>query len=84
MVVWAYVIPFEMPLLENNQEVPLMSQLISNFTATLPIMLIISIPLGGLIGVVGYLITNKMIKSKNTNKEDNPINNNNSIEINRS
>ena len=60
-----------------------MSQLISNFTSTLPIMLIISIPLGGLIGVVGYLITNKMIKSKNTNKEDNPINDN-SIEINGS
>lgn len=83
MVVWAYAIPFEMPLLENNQELPLMSQLISNFTATLPIMLIISIPLGALIGVIGYLITNKMIKSKNTNKEDNPINDN-SIEINRS
>ena len=82
MLVWAYAIPFEMPLLENNQELPLMSQLISNFTSTLPIMLIISIPLGVLIGVVGYLITNKMIKSKNTNKEDNPINDN-SIEINR-
>src|ERR671910_2109116 len=83
MVVWAYAIPFEMPLLENNQELPLMSQLISNFTATLPIMLIISIPLGAIIGVIGYLIANKMIKSKNTNKEDNNINDN-SIEINRS
>lgn len=83
MVVWAYAIPFEMPLLENNQELPLMSQLISNFTATLPIMLIISIPLGAIIGVIGYLIANKMIKSKNTNKEDNNINDNR-IEINRS
>ncbi|HEX7258176.1 MAG TPA: hypothetical protein VF242_08955 [Nitrososphaeraceae archaeon] len=83
MVVWAYAIPFEMPLLENNQELPLMSQLISNFTATLPIMLIISIPLGAISGVIGYLIANKMIKSKNTNKEDNHINDN-SIEINRS
>lgn len=83
MVVWAYAIPFEMPLLENNQELPLMSQLISNFTATLPIMLMISIPLGALIGVIGYLIANKMIESKYTNKEDNPLNDN-SIEINRS
>jgi hypothetical protein len=83
MVVWAYAIPFEMPLLENNQELPLMSQLISNFTATLPIMLIISIPLGAISGVIGYLIANKMIRSKNTNKEDNHINDN-SIEINRS
>jgi hypothetical protein len=83
MVVWAYAIPFEMPLLENNQELPLMSQLISNFSATLPIMLIISIPLGAISGVIGYLIANKMIRSKNTNKEDNHINDN-SIEINRS
>ena len=83
MVVWAYAIPLEMPLLENNQELPLMSQLISNFTATLPIMLIISIPLGAISGVIGYLIANKMIKSKNTNKEDNNINDN-SIKINRS
>jgi hypothetical protein len=82
MVVWAYAIPFEMPLLENNQELPLMSQLISNFTATLPIMIIISIPLGALIGVIGYLIANKMIESKYTNKEDNPLNDN-SIEINK-
>src|SRR5918992_42882 len=83
MVVWAYAIPFEMPLLENDQELPLMSQLISNFTATLPIMLIISIPLGAISGVIGYLIANKMIRSKNTNKEDNHINDN-SIEIKRS
>ena len=82
MVVWAYAIPFEMPLLENNQELPLMSQLISNFTATLPIMLIISIPCGAIMSVIGYLITNKMIKSANTNKEGNSIDDN-SIEINR-
>jgi hypothetical protein len=82
MVVWAYALPLEMPLLVNNQELPLMSQLISNFSATIPIMLIISIPIGAIIGVIGYLIANKMIKSKNTNKEDNPINDNN-IEINR-
>jgi hypothetical protein len=82
MVVWAYAIPFEMPLLENNQESPLMSQLISNFIATLPIILIILIPIGAIIGVIGYLIANKMIKSKNTNKEDNSIDDNSS-EINR-
>jgi hypothetical protein len=82
MVVWAYALPLEMPLLVNNQELPLMSQLISNFSATIPIMLIISIPIGAIIGVIGYLIANKMIKSKNTNKEGNPINDN-SIEINR-
>jgi hypothetical protein len=82
MVVWAYAIPFEMPLLENNLESPLISQLISNFIATLPSMLIISIPIGAIIGVIGYLIANKMIKSKNTNKEGNSIDDN-SIEINR-
>lgn len=82
MVVWAYALPLEMTLLVNNQELPLMSQLISNFSATIPIMLLISIPIGAIIGVIGYLIANKMIKSKNTNKEGNPINDN-SIEINR-
>ena len=82
MVVWAYALPLEMTLLVNNQELPLMSQLISNFSATIPIMLIISIPIGAIIGIIGYLIANKMIKSKNTNKEGNPINDN-SIEINR-
>jgi hypothetical protein len=45
-------------------------------------MLIISIPIGAIIGVIGYLIANKMIKSKNTNKEGNSIDDN-SIEINR-
>ena len=81
MVVWAYAIPFEMPLLINNQELPLMSQLISNFSTTLPIMLIISIPCGAIMSVIGYLITNKIIKSTNTNKEGNNINDNN-IKIN--
>ncbi|HJU59413.1 MAG TPA: hypothetical protein VJ583_06665 [Nitrososphaeraceae archaeon] len=81
MIVWAYVTPLNMPLLINNQELPLMSQLISNFSATLPIMLIISIPSGAIMSVIGYLITNKMIKSTNTNKEGNNINDN-SIQIN--
>jgi hypothetical protein len=72
-----------MPLLINNQELPLMSQLISNFSTTLPIMLITSIPSGAIMSVIGYLITNKLIKSANTNtnKEDNNINDN-SIQIN--
>jgi hypothetical protein len=82
MVVWAYAVPLEIPLLVNNQELPLMSQLSSSFTAILPIMLIISIPIGAIVGVIGYLIANKMIKSKNTNKKDNPIDDN-SIGINR-
>jgi len=82
MVVWAYAVPLEMSLRVNNQDLPLMSQLISNFTSTLPIMLIISIPFGAIIGIIGYLIANKMIKLKNTNKEENQINDNN-IEINR-
>lgn len=81
MIVWAYAIPLDMPLFINNQELPLMSQLISNFSATLPIMLIISIPAGAIMSVIGYLITNKMIKSTNTNKEGNNINDN-SIQIN--
>jgi hypothetical protein len=80
LIVWAYAIPLNMSLFINNQELPLMSQLISNFTTTLPIMLIISIPSGAIMSVIGYLITNKMIKSKNTNKEDNNIDN--SIQIN--
>jgi hypothetical protein len=70
-----------MPLFVNNQELPLMSQLISNFSSTLPLMLIISIPSGAIMSVIGYLITNKMIKSANTNKEGNNINDN-SIQIN--
>jgi type II secretory pathway component PulF len=70
-----------MPLFVNNQELPLMSQLISNFSSTLPLMLIISIPSGVIMSVIGYLITNKMIKSANTNKEGNNINDN-SIQIN--
>jgi len=69
-----------MSLFVNNQELPLMSQLISNFLTTLPIMLIISIPSGAIMSVIGYLITNKMIESANTNKEDNI--NDNSIQIN--
>ncbi len=81
MIVWAYATPLNMPLLINNQELPLMSQLISNFSTTLPIMLIISIPSGAIMSVIGYLITNKMIKSANTNKEGNNINDN-SIQIN--
>jgi hypothetical protein len=80
LIVWAYAIPLNMSLFINNQELPLMSQLISNFTTTLPIMLIISIPAGAIMSVIGYLITNKMIKSTNTNKEDNNIDN--SIQIN--
>ena len=81
MLVWDYAIPLNMSLLVNNQELPLMSQLFSNFTTTLPIMLIISIPSGAIMSVIGYLITNKMIKSTNTNKEGNNINDN-SIQIN--
>jgi len=80
MIVWAYAIPLNMSLFVNNQELPLMSQLISNFLTTLPIMLIISIPSGAIMSVIGYLITNKMIESANTNKEDNI--NDNSIQIN--
>ena len=81
MIVWTYATPLNMPLLINNQELPLMSQLISNFSTTLPIMLIISIPSGAIMGIIGYLITNNMIKSANTNKEGNNINDN-SIQIN--
>jgi hypothetical protein len=81
MIVWAYAIPLNMSLFVNNQELPLMSQLISNFLTTLPIMLIISIPSGAIMSVIGYLITNKMIESANTNKEVNNINDN-SIQIN--
>ena len=81
MIVWAYATPLNMPLLINNQELPLMSQLISNFSTTLPIMLIISIPPGAIMGVIGYLIANNMVKSANTNKEDNNINDN-SIQVN--
>jgi type II secretory pathway component PulF len=81
MIVWAYAIPLNMSLFVNNQELPLMSQLISNFSTTLPIMLIISIPPGAIMGIIGYLITNNMIKSANTNKEGNNINDN-SIQIN--
>lgn len=81
MIVWAYAIPLDMPLFVNNQELPLMSQLISNFSSTLPLMLIISIPSGAIMSVIGYLITKKMIKSANTNKEGNNINDN-SIQIN--
>src|SRR5215212_1304061 len=74
MIVWAYAIPLNMSLFVNNQELPLMSQLISNFLTTLPIILIISIPSGAIMSIIGYLIANKMIKSANTNKEDNNIN----------
>jgi hypothetical protein len=81
MIVWAYAIPLNMSLFVNNQELPLMSQLISNFLTTLPIMLIISITSGVIMGIIGYLITNNMIKSANTNKEGNNINDN-SIQIN--
>ena len=81
MIVWTYAIPLNMSLFVNNQELPLMSQLSSNFSTTLPIMLIISIPSGAIMGIIGYLIANTMIKSANTNKEDNSINNN-SIQIN--
>jgi hypothetical protein len=81
MIVWAYAIPLNMSLFVNNQELPLMSQLISNFLTTLPIMLIISIPSGAIMSIIGYLIANKMIKSANTNKEDNNINDD-SIQIN--
>ena len=76
MIVWAYAIPLNMSLFVNNQELPLMSQLISNFLTTLPIMLIISIPSGAIMCVIGYLITNKIIESANTNKEVNNINDN--------
>jgi hypothetical protein len=44
-------------------------------------MLIISIPSGAIMSIIGYLIANKMIKSANTNKEDNNINDD-SIQIN--
>lgn len=81
MIVWAYAIPLNMSLFVNNQELPLMSQLISNFLTTLPITLIISIPSGAIMSVIGYLITNKMIESANTNKEVTDINDN-SIQIN--
>ena len=81
MIVWAYATPLNMPLLINNQELSLMLQLISNFLTTLPIMLIISIPSGAIMGVIGYLIANNMVKSANTNKEDNNINDN-SIQVN--
>jgi hypothetical protein len=81
MIVWAYAIPLNMSLFVNNQELPLMSQLISNFLTTLPIMLIISISSGAIMSIIGYLIANKMIKSANTNKEDNNINDD-SIQIN--
>jgi type II secretory pathway component PulF len=81
MIVWAYAIPLNMSLFVNNQELPLMSQLISNFLTTVPIMLIISIPSGAIMSIIGYLIANKMIKSANTNKEDNNINDD-SIQIN--
>ena len=68
MVVWAFSVPLGMTSLVNDQGSPLISQLLSNFFATIPIMLIISIPIGAILGIIGYLVVNIMTKFKNKNK----------------
>jgi hypothetical protein len=68
MVVWAFAIPLEMTLLVNDQGTPLISQLLSNFFATVPIMLIISVPIGAILGITGYFVTNIMSKFESKNK----------------
>ena len=68
MVVWAFSIPLEMTSLINDQGSPLISQLLSNFFATIPIMLIISLPIGAILGIIGYFVVNIMTKFENKNK----------------
>lgn len=68
MVVWAFAIPLDMTLLVNEQGSPLISQLLSNFFATIPIMLIISVPIGAIIGITGYFISNIITEFESKNK----------------
>jgi ABC-type transporter Mla maintaining outer membrane lipid asymmetry permease subunit MlaE len=68
MVVWAFAIPLDMTLLINEQGSPLISQLLSNFFATIPIMLFISIPIGAILGITGYFVADFITKYGNKNK----------------
>jgi len=68
MVVWAFAIPLDMTLLINEQGSPLISQLLSNFFATIPIMLFISIPIGAILGITGYFVADLITKYGNKNK----------------